>query len=138
MAGILNSKITTLAQKSLDFRSKRHDVLASNVANMSTPGYQAEDLVFESTLAAAMNADQPGPLKTTNSRHLDGRNTPPLELAQAQRIHSAAPHPSENGNTVDLDKEMAKIAENQMMYNASLRMLQHEFRMLKTAISEGR
>ena len=137
MAGIY-TKTTTLAQKSLDFRSKRHDLLSSNVANMSTPGYQAEDMVFESTLAAAMNADQPGPLKTNNPRHLDGKTAPPLELAQAQRIRSANPNPSENGNTVDLDREMAKIAENQMMYNASLLMLQHEFRMLKTAITEGR
>ena len=38
----------------------------------------------------------------------------------------------------DLDKEMAKMAENQMMYTAAIRMLQHQFRLMKTAVSEGR
>ena len=43
-----------------------------------------------------------------------------------------------NVDTVDLDREMAKIAENQLMYNATLRMLAHKFRGLKSAIAEGR
>ena len=76
--------------------------------------------------------------KITNEKHFDGRNTPPLELVIGQRIHSASPFPDFDGNTVDLDREMAKMAENQLMYNASIRMLTHQFRMLKTAITEGR
>lgn len=135
---MFNSKVFTLAQKSLDFRIKRHDLLASNVANKDTPGYQAEDLVFQQRLEKALHADEPGLLKTSNPRHFDGRQTPPLAEVQAQRILSAAPFPDFDGNTVDLDREMAKIAENQLMYNASLRMLSHQFRMLKTVISEGR
>ncbi len=138
MAGIFNSTVFTLAQKSLDFRIQRHDLLASNVANKDTPAYQAEDLVFRARLEKALHADEPGMLKTTNSRHFDGRQTPPLEEVEAQRILSAAPFPDFDGNTVDLDREMAKIAENQLMYNASLRMLSHQFRMLKSVISEGR
>ena len=95
-------------------------------------------MVFEKSLEKALHAEEPGLLKTTNSRHFDGRNTPPLKLVQAQRIHSASPFPDFDGNTVDLDREMAKMAENQLMYNASIKMLTHQFRMLKTAITEGR
>ncbi len=136
MSGFLNTKIMTLFEKSLSFRTQRHDLLASNVANKDTPGYHAQDLVFEKNLEKALHADQPGPLKTSNPRHMDGNNTPPLELAQARRITSAAPFVDFDGNTVDLDKEMAKIAENQLTYNATTRMLSHQFRMLKTAITE--
>ncbi len=123
MSGLFGNNIFTIAQKSLDFRTSRHDLLASNVANKDTPGYQAEEL---------------GPLKQSDSRHFDGRNTPPLNEVEAQRILSASPYPDFDGNTVDLDREMAKIAENQLMYNATLRMLAHKFRGLKSAIAEGR
>jgi len=136
MSGLFGNNIFTIAQKSLDFRTSRHDLLASNVANKDTPGYQAEDLVFRASLEKALQAEQPGPLKQTDSRHFDGRNTPPLNEVEAQRILSASPYPDFDGNTVDLDREMAKIAENQLMYNATLRMLAHKFRGLKSAIAE--
>ena len=138
MSGLFGNNIFTIAQKSLDFRTSRHDLLASNVANKDTPGYQAEDLVFRASLEKALQAEQPGPLKQTDSRHFDGRNTPPLNEVEAQRILSASPYPDFDGNTVDLDREMAKIAENQLMYNATLRMLADKFRGLKSAIAEGR
>ena len=138
MSGLFGNNIFTIAQKSLDFRTSRHDLLASNVANKDTPGYQAEDLVFRASLEKALQAEQPGPLKQTDSRHFDGRNTPPLNEVEAQRILSASPYPDFDGNTVDLDREMAKIAENQLMYNATLSMLAHKFRGLKSAIAEGR
>ena len=135
---MFDNKIFTLLQKTLDFRTQRQDLLASNIANKDTPGFKAEDMVFEKSLEKALHAEEPGPLKTTDVKHFDGRNTPALELVKAQRIHSASPFPDFDGNTVDLDREMAKMAENQLMYNASIRMLSHKFKMLKTAITEGR
>ena len=138
MSGFLNTKLLTLAHKSLDFRTQRQDLLSSNIANKDTPGYQAEDLVFENNLQKAIHADQPGPLQITNARHMDGNDTPPLQITEPQRIRSAAPFVDFNGNTVDLDREMAKMAENQLMYNATTRVMSYQFRKLKTAISEGR
>ena len=138
MSGLFSNNIFTIAQKSLDFRTSRHDLLASNVANKDTPGYQAEDLVFRASLEKALQAEQPGPLKQTDSRHFDGRNTPPLNEVEAQRILSASPYPDFDGNTVDLARAIAKIAENQLMFHAPLRMLAHKFRGLKSAIAEGR
>ena len=137
MSGLYRSNLFTLAHKSLDFRIKRHDLLASNIANKDTSGYQAEDLVFEAQLKKALYADEPGPLRRTDLRHFDGNQTSPLYEVEAQRILSSSPFPDFDGNTVDLDREMAKIAENQLMYNATMRMLSHKFRGLKTAISEG-
>ena len=133
---LFNDTAQLLAQKTLDLRTERHKLLSSNVANLDTPGYQAEDLVFENSLVAALEAETPGLLKVTDERHLDGNDAPLLDTIEGQRIHSATPLADFDGNTVDLDKEMAKMAENQLMYNASIRMLSHQFRMLKTAISE--
>ena len=133
---LFNDTAQLLAQKTLDLRTERHKLLSSNVANLDPPGYQAEDLVFENSLVAAREAETPGPLKVTDERHLDGNDAPLLDTVEGQRIRSATPFADFDGNTVDLDKEMAKMAENQLMYHASIRMLSHQFRMLKTAISE--
>lgn len=135
---VTSSKMMTLIQKSLNFRRDRHDILSSNIANIHTPGYKAEDLVFEKALGKALNADQPGELNITNSRHFDGNHAPPLNSVGAERIQSAAPFVAFDGNTVDLDKEVAKMAENQMMYEAGMRMMSHQFKQLKIAITEGR
>ena len=92
MAGMFDNNIFTLVQKTLDFRTQRQDLLASNIANKDTPGYKAEDMVFQKSLEKALHAEEPGFLKTTNPRHFDGRNTPPLKLVEAQRINLALIH----------------------------------------------
>ena len=57
---MFNSKIFTLLHKTLDFRTQRQDLLTSNIANKDTPGYKAEDMVFEKSLEKALHADKPG------------------------------------------------------------------------------
>ncbi|GIT09644.1 MAG: hypothetical protein CM1200mP30_32740 [Pseudomonadota bacterium] len=88
------------AHKTLDFRTQRQDLLTSNIANKDTPGYKAEDMVFEKSLEKALHADEP--LLKPDPRHFDGRNTPPLEMVKGQRFFSASPYPDFDGNTVDL------------------------------------
>ena len=137
MPDVINTQAMKLIHKSLDFRRSRQDIIASNIANIHTPGYKAEDLVFEKALGKALHADDPGTLNVSNARHLDGNDVAPLDTVEAERIQSAAPFAAFDGNTVDLDKEMAKIAENQLMYDASMRMMSHQFKQLKL-VTEGR
>ncbi|MBI3991921.1 MAG: flagellar basal body rod protein FlgB [Candidatus Lambdaproteobacteria bacterium] len=136
MAGLFDTNITLL-QKAMDFRAQRNVVLASNVANIETPGFQAKDLVFENALSDALRAREPGPLRVTNARHLDGRSATPLELVQPQFIHSGNPVATKDGNSVDLEREMAKLGENQIGFQALTQMISHKFMLLKTVIREG-
>jgi flagellar basal-body rod protein FlgB len=136
MAGIFDRDITLLS-RSLDFRAQRNNLLASNIANIETPGYKAKDLVFENALGEALKSQEPGPMVTTNPRHLDGRNATPLDLVQPQTILSANPVGSVDGNSVDLDREMAKLAENQVDYQALTSMISHKFMQLRSVIREG-
>ena len=126
-----------LLRKSLDFRTKRNGLLAGNVANLETPGYKAKDLVFEAELGKAMKAHQPGPLRVTDARHLDGRQATRLELVQPRVIRTASPDASLDENTVNLETEMAKLGENQLAYYALTQMISYRFQALKTAIREG-
>lgn len=126
-----------LLQKSLELQTRRNSMLAANVANRETPGYRAQDLVFEKELDKAYNSDKPGPLNISDPRHFDGVQREPLEDVDGTQINSFNPDPRMDGNTVDLDKEMAKLAENQLMYQAGVRSVNWKFRMLKSAIMEG-
>jgi len=128
---------TQLLERSLDFRSRRNTLLAANVANLETPGYKAKDLVFEDALGKAMQARQPGPLRVTDSRHLDGSRSVPLDQVQARQIRSFNPTGSLDGNTVDMEREMEKLAENQIAYQGMVRMVSHKLGILKTAVTEG-
>lgn len=128
---------TQLLERSLNFRSRRNTVLAANVANLETPGYKAKDLVFEEQLGRAMQARQPGPLRVTHPRHMDGSRAVPLHQVEAQQIRSFNPVGSLDGNTVDLEREMAKLGENQVAYQALARMVSHKLGTLKSAVTEG-
>ncbi len=127
----------TMLEKSLDFRTRRNALLGANVANLETPGYKAKDLVFEKALGNAMRAHEPGPLRVTNPRHMDGRPLIPLDLVKPQVIRTASAEASLDGNTVNLETEMAKLAENQLAYQALTRMISGRFQALKTALGEG-
>jgi len=127
----------TLLEKSLSLRTQRNAMIASNIANRETPGYRAQDLVFEKDLMRALHTDRPGPLTVSDPRHFDGINREPVELVKGRQINSFNPDPRMDGNTVDLDKEMSKLAENQLMFQAAARAISWKFRLLKTAITEG-
>ena len=136
MAGIFDRHVGLL-QKSMDFRAKRNGLLGSNIANAETPGYKAKDLVFEGALGQAMKAHIPGPMTVTNGRHLDGREIIPLQLVQPEVIRTSNPVGNKDENSVDLEREMVKLGENQVVYQALTRMISHKFSQLRMSIREG-
>ena len=136
MRGIFDQHLALLS-RSLDFRTRRNTVLASNIANLETPGYKAKDLVFESALGAAMRASEPGPLRVTDPRHLDGRNILPLSDVRPALIRTGNPLGNLDENSVDLEREMVKLGENQVVYQALTQMVSHKFAQLRLSIREG-
>ncbi|KAK3606954.1 hypothetical protein CHS0354_018550 [Potamilus streckersoni] len=121
----------------MDFRTQRQSMISANLANRETPGYPAKDVVFENELYEAYHSDQPGDLKTSDIRHTDGKNYADISHVKGTVIHSYNPDPRSDGNTVDMDKENQKLAENTIMYNALVRMTSHNLTLLRTAINEG-
>lgn len=136
--GIFTGLIPVL-EKVLDLRSMKHNSIVSNIANMDTPNYKAFDFIVEEELGKAMGANRNFALKKTQSGHLPIReisldNLRPKVAASSssQFTHRA------DGNSVDIDKEMAKMAENSLMYNASAQILSKKFQGLKNAIEGGK
>ena len=108
-------------ETALQLREQRQQILASNIANADTPGYQARDIDFRSALANAIQARQTAlPLATPSAQHLpsaqrDAATGTPL-------LYRSVIQPSADGNTVNMDTERAQYAESAVQYQASLRI----------------
>ena len=126
----------TALESVLDFQSERHTVLSTNVANVDTPGYKGNDVRFSDELKRAIDTEGSIPLRRTNEKHL------PVGLGKMKGSHRTVPSNDSvrrlDGNTVDLDKEMTKLAENSLYYNVTAQIVTKKMRLLRTAISEVR
>ncbi|MDE2450207.1 MAG: flagellar basal body rod protein FlgB [Gammaproteobacteria bacterium] len=117
--------------------SQRAEVLAANLANADTPGYQARDIDFQAALAAA--GSEGGTLRPVTTSPEDvtaGSATGGLSTEQflKYRIPLA---PSLDGNTVDSQMEESQFAQNTVRYQATLTFLNDRFSELTTAITGG-
>ncbi len=115
--------------RALMVRSRRNELLASNIANADTPGYQARDIDFRAILDSAGN---PAGLRTTHQNHLSLSGE--SGIAGAELLYRVPNQPSLDGNTVDPDLEKAAFAENALRYNASLTFLDRKFKGLILAL----
>jgi flagellar basal-body rod protein FlgB len=104
---------------------KRQEVLSNNLANVNTPGYKREDVKFDGVLSTALAAAKAG-----DSSQLDS-------LRPEVTTDSAAVAVRADGNSVDVDQEMAYVAENNIRYNALVQLAQKKMSTLKYVISGG-
>ena len=107
-------------ETALGLRAYRQQLIASNIANADTPNYKAVDFDFREALriAQAAMSSAPAGLSTTNSRHIPTQASnalPPIPLK-----YHAPNQPSIDGNTVNMDVERAKFADNAIMYQFTL------------------
>lgn len=122
---------------SLSMRQIRQGVVSSNIANAETPGYQAKKMDFENALSRALDLDGMNKLSTSNPEHfaLGGigasKTRPDIYADPNGQI-------TNDGNTVDIEKEMSALSENAVMYKAALQLINKKMAALKYAASEGR
>ena len=118
--------------QTLKLRGFRQQLLASNIANADTPNYKAVDINFEQELKR-ITGQRAGSLKldTTNLNHQQSRSGNALGAHVQYRTDV---QPNIDGNTVNLDVERAKLAENAFRYENTVRGISSQFRGLLTAI----
>lgn len=122
-----------LQADALPLREQRMKLIASNLANADTPGYQARDLDFNAALANAARVREAGaaaPREQGNQIPLTG-----LDSLQPFEISRVATQGSLDGNTVDPDAERAAYGRAALEYRASLSFLESRVRTLLTAIT---
>jgi flagellar basal-body rod protein FlgB len=120
---------------SLNLRLTNQNVISSNIANADTPGYKAKAMEFEGALRQALGTGEGLKMTETSAKHQVPRQTDPVNPEIYEDPTTGVE--SLDGNTVDRAAEMAKMAENQLLYDASAEMLKRKLGMLKYAITEG-
>ena len=123
-----------LAERRLAWADRRQAVLAQNIANADTPGYQPKDVVpldFSGHLQK-LAAVEP---ERTNPLHLVGTIPPkdPIDSKKQKKPYETKPA----GNSVVIEEQMMKMSQTQADYNEMVNLYRKHLDMLKTAIGRG-
>ncbi len=128
---LINSSATNVAEQVANFTESRHAILASNIANLDTPGYRVRDLsvqTFQESLKEAVEAQ----------RHPVSPGIRNYEVNEAMRrvkdsMKSILYHDESN---VGLEQQVTEVAKNQYMHNLAISVMRSQFQMLEVAVSE--
>lgn len=132
--GMFGPTIEVLAQN-IDLRARNHNQIAANVANVETPNYTPSRLDFEDELKSALHAKKPAGSGITHERHIPLKGQADgLDRVRGKMVEVSASSIGRDGNRVDVEAEMGKMAENQILYNASVQMIAKKFDGLRQAI----
>jgi flagellar basal-body rod protein FlgB len=137
--------------KALDGLHQRHLAIASNLANVDTPGYHRQDVVFEKALQQALmtqslgaNIFPEGELslrtdpKAAHPQHLAALSSQParsIEDVRPQWLQDETHAYRNDGNAVDVETEMARLADNTNRYTALARIEAQKFKSLRNLIT---
>lgn len=126
-------------QQALSIREARQTVLASNIANADTPGYQARDIDFNRQLQQAMGSSGAAkgksvPLTVTAKGHIEGRGMKQSALDLKYRTPYQT---SMDGNTVDMDIERSQFADNTLKYQADLTFINSRVKSMLAVLQQG-
>ncbi len=128
---IADNPILKVLGRVLDVSSRRASIVAANVANVDTPGYKAKSFDFDAALAACEERQIGMAPTRTHPGHLA------MSLTSTQVVEREDDSASErnDGNTVDIEREMADLLEAELMFAASSRLIAKKIEMLRASIS---
>jgi flagellar basal-body rod protein FlgB len=143
--GLFNTTINLLG-KSVDLRTRNQNLISSNIANAETPGYIPKALEFEQQLQSAVKktsnrpSSSTGTPSTTHPAHIPvkGSTNSGISGVAGNIIETPAKTPGRDGNAVELENEMGRMMQNQVLFNASVQLLAKKFEGLRTALREGK
>ena len=119
-------------EKAISIAQKRNEVITSNISNLDTPGYKSKDVNFKSELAKALETNHQNGLVRTNPRHISMQNN------GGQMIEPYEEQGEWNGyNWANIDSEMTKLTENNLVYRTAVEALLRKMALLKEVIKEG-
>ena len=111
----------------LQLRSRRNEMLASNIANAATPNFKARDIDFDTELK---RINKIGTIETSNNSHFASIQ----KRIGKDSVYRLPIHPSLDGNTVEMAVEQMQFSENVMRYQTTLSFLNNKISGLRSAI----
>jgi flagellar basal-body rod protein FlgB len=116
---MIDTPLLEVLERFLDVNTLRHTLIASNMANIDTPGYRTRDINFLSEL-----------------RRATGEMDYAFFSPAVRQVQGLVERP--DGNNVSLERESLLMAETQLRYRAGVELLRAEFRRIARAINEGK
>jgi len=139
---ISSNRTIGILEKALGAAGLAHEVISHNIANVETPGFKRSEVIFQERLAAALAAAQDADrnLKgaVTDPRHFSIGEVPSPENVEPSVVVRAETSLRPDGNNVDIDSEMVKLAENTLLYQALAQLIKTKIAGIRSAINEGR
>lgn len=131
---LINDSTARHLEMALDLRYQRQQLLASNIANADTPNYKPMDLNFEGALQSVERSEAGSMgLDRTDGTHIQG--TADSSAPQADIVTRPDVQNTLDGNGVDLDREVARFAENKAHYEVAVESTRRRFAILNYVIS---
>jgi len=113
---------TTLLEKAMSIAEERHRVIANNIANVATPGYQPVDIDFQKTLERAVRNRDVFYGTMTHARHIPIIHKRPAVIEMTPQLRSGR-------NGVDIDYEMGELTKNTELYSMWSALLKKRFQL---------
>lgn len=129
-------EVNYLLEKSLDTATTRNKVIANNIANVDVPHFKRSEVNFESELTRAIEerdnqkANQ-FPAKMTSDRHIAFDEPRGVRSVQPRINLDYSTSYRNDGNNVDIEKEMVDASKNGMRYNSAVSSISQNFKILK-------
>jgi flagellar basal-body rod protein FlgB len=105
--------ITNQIEQYMDLLSTRQKLVASNIANLDTPGYKAKDIDFQFEFISLSQGQSPNVI-----------DTPGLVVKS-------------DGNNVSLDREARLLSENALRFSVASTLMKGQLKTVESAIKEG-
>ncbi|HBP65145.1 MAG TPA: flagellar basal body rod protein FlgB [Desulfosporosinus sp.] len=131
MSGWLNGPVLNVLQKGLEASSMRQQVLSNNIANIDTPSFKRSDVDFQTVLGTVLGEKSGAlSLKLTAQKHLPGL----ADVGGSAIVTDQSTSLRNDGNNVDVDKEMTNVAENGLYYNSLTSAISSQLGLLRMVL----
>ena len=114
-----NANLVSMLEAGIRAEGLRQQTIASNIANLETPGYRRVDVKFSDLLAEALESPGEADLSEVEPEIFNPGDTPIKD----------------NGNDVDLNKEVGELLKNSLRHTAFVRLLARKFQLIDQAIN---
>ncbi len=129
-----------LLEKSLDVETLRRKVISNNISNVDVPHFKRSEVDFESELKRVIRqneeaaGNQKYPSLLSNSKHIPFYIAKNIKNVQPRINLDYSTSYRNDGNNVDIEKEMVDASKNLMRYNSFISSMNHNYKMLKIAM----
>jgi flagellar basal-body rod protein FlgB len=127
-SSMIDTAITQALGRFLDVDVARYKLIATNLANVDTPGYQTRDLDFRAELRRAAEEDSG---VDSGLHYASYASFSPV----SRPVRGLMERP--DGNNVSVERESLLLAETQMKFNLGVQLLKDQFHLISTAINSG-